>query len=105
MSPNNIFYNLPDAKKNEIFEEIVSNEKILVERITSLGQKSPADFWFDQGKDELVFLLSGEAEISFENGTKTRLVPGDYLLIPAHKKHRVEWTDEHRETIWLAIHY
>jgi len=30
---------------------------------------------------------------------------GDYLLIPAHKRHRVEWTKPDIETLWLAIHF
>ena len=28
----------------------------------------------------------------------------DYLLIAAHRRHRVEWTDAERPTIWLAMH-
>jgi cupin 2 domain-containing protein len=31
--------------------------------------------------------------------------PGDYLDIPAHRRHRVEWTDPAQPTVWLAIHY
>jgi cupin 2 domain-containing protein len=30
---------------------------------------------------------------------------GDFINIPAHQKHRVEWTEPEEETIWLAIHY
>jgi hypothetical protein len=30
---------------------------------------------------------------------------GDFLNIPAHQKHRVEWTAPNERTIWLAIHY
>lgn len=33
------------------------------------------------------------------------LMPGDYVTIPAHRRHRVEWTDQAEETIWLAVHY
>jgi cupin 2 domain-containing protein len=25
--------------------------------------------------------------------------------IPAHKRHRVEWTDSCQPTVWLALHY
>jgi cupin 2 domain-containing protein len=31
--------------------------------------------------------------------------PGDYITIPVHCKHRVEWTDPKKETIWLAVYY
>jgi hypothetical protein len=36
---------------------------------------------------------------------EVRLGPGDWLLIPAHQKHRVAWTDPEAETVWLAVHY
>jgi cupin 2 domain-containing protein len=29
--------------------------------------------------------------------------PGVFLNIPAHKKHRVEWTTPSKPTIWLAV--
>ncbi len=31
--------------------------------------------------------------------------PGDFVLITAHRRHRVEWTDRDQKTIWLALHY
>ena len=33
------------------------------------------------------------------------LYPGDHLLLRAHVRHRVEWTDDSGPTIWLAVHY
>jgi cupin 2 domain-containing protein len=105
MRQNNIFKNLPDASKEEVIEKLISNENLLIERIVSHGQKSPPDFWYDQDRNEIVFLLQGEAEISYDDGENYILVPGDYLNIPAHKKHRVERTFERGETIWLAVYY
>lgn len=105
MHVNNIFQKLPDVSREEIFENIVSNEKVTVERIISGGQHSPPDFWYDQSKNELVFLLKGSALLSFEDGGSIELMPGDYMLIEAHRKHRVEKTAGDTETIWLAIHY
>jgi len=26
------------------------------------------------------------------------------VLIPAHRRHRVEWTDARAATVWLAVH-
>jgi len=105
MRQNNIFKNLPDASKEEVIEKLISNENVLIERIVSHGQKSPPDFWYDQDRNEIVFLLQGEAEISFDDGENSILIPGDYINIPAHKKHRVEQTFEQGETIWLAVYY
>jgi cupin 2 domain-containing protein len=33
------------------------------------------------------------------------LQPGDYVHIPAHRRHRVEWTEVGQTTVWLALHY
>jgi cupin 2 domain-containing protein len=33
------------------------------------------------------------------------MMAGSYLNIPAHRRHRVEWTDPQQPTIWLLIHY
>jgi cupin 2 domain-containing protein len=52
-----------------------------------------------------VVVLRGEARLSFEDKTSVYLREGDYLNLPAHRKHRVEWTAPDRETIWLSVHY
>ena len=33
------------------------------------------------------------------------MTPGDFVNIPAHKKHRVEWTTPEASMICLAVHY
>ena len=33
------------------------------------------------------------------------LLPGDTINIPAHQKHRVEWTSPNKPTVWLAVFY
>jgi cupin 2 domain-containing protein len=53
-----------------------------------------------------VLLLSGSAAILFEGeDVPKNLVQGDYVLIPAHCKHRVIWTDRYVKTVWLAVHF
>ena len=50
-------------------------------------------------------LLTGGAGLRFDGETKVReLKPGDYLHIPAHVRHRVEWTHPSEPTVWLAVH-
>ena len=34
-----------------------------------------------------------------------RMEPGDHVHIPAHRRHRVEWTDPAQATVWLAVHH
>lgn len=90
----------------EQFEELLSRPGCRVERIVSTGQASPPDFWYDQDVGEWVALLSGAAEIQFEDEAGSRkMVPGDWITIEAHRRHRVNWTDPSQPTVWLAIHY
>lgn len=105
MNLSNLFENLPDICRAEIFETILDNSILKIERIISEGQATPLTQWYDQDWDEWVALLQGNACIMFEeDATSFVLKPGDYLYIPAHKKHRVEWTDRNEKAIWLAIH-
>ena len=75
-----------------------------IERIISTGQATPPDQWYDQEQDEWVILLQGQATVSYGDGRKVLLKAGDYLLIVAHEKHRVEQTSAAPPCIWLAIH-
>ena len=68
--------------------------------------QSPPGFWYDQDRPEWVIVLAGSAAVRFEGETAPRtLRRGDYLHIPAHARHRVEWTDKDAPTIWIAVHY
>ncbi|HSA07203.1 MAG TPA: cupin domain-containing protein [Candidatus Gastranaerophilales bacterium] len=94
---------LPDGiPEKELFEKLAQGNNVLIERIVSYGHKTPDDYWYDQNKDELVILLQGEAVILFDDEEEINLKSGDYLLIPKHKKHRVEKTSS--PCIWLAVH-
>jgi len=98
-------YDLPqEMLKSEKFESLVSSKDILIERIISSGQITPEGQWYDQSTDEWVVLLQGQAEISYSDATKVHLKSGDYLLIPAHVKHRVDFTSTEPPCIWLAVH-
>lgn len=106
MKTINIFSDIPETIPEEIFETILTSKKITIERIISKGHRSEKGFWYNQEKNEWVILLNGAARICFENQEKpVCLNPGDYILIPAHCKHQVEWTDPDNTTIWLAIFF
>ena len=103
---NNLFADIPKNLPDELTEIIATNDHIRVERIVSRGHSSPSDFWYDQDENEFVLVVAGEAQLRFEN--KKELVgmdPGDYCIIPAHERHRVEWTSPDEDTIWLAVFY
>jgi cupin 2 domain-containing protein len=55
-----------------------------------------------QGQHEWVMVLKGAARLRFEGGI-VEMRPGDFINIPAHKKHRVEWTTPNKPTNWLAV--
>jgi len=100
----NIYELSQEVYQLEKFEQIVSGKNIQIERIISTGQTTPSGQWYDQELDEWVILLQGEAELSYADDTRIRLNAGDYLLISAHKKHRVEYTSMEPSCIWLAVH-
>jgi len=102
---NNIFDAIPKSIKSEIFETFIDSHNVQIERIISKGHSSPESGWYDQDKNEWVMILKGAAVLLFEDETTTKLKPGDFIDIPAHKKHRVSWTEPDTETIWLAVHY
>jgi len=102
----NLFQNLPDEIPEELFEEIESGKSFRLERIVSDGHKSSPGFWYDQPQQEWVILLQGAARIELDNeNDHVELGPGDYLLIPAGRRHRVAWTTPDTKTVWLAIHF
>lgn len=100
----NLFKLPSDLPAEEIFEPLLPDNGVLIERIISTGQASPPDFWYDQERDEWVVLLQGKAMLAWQDSQSTELNPGDWVFIPAHKQHRVEWTSQDPPCIWLAVH-
>jgi len=106
MKPVNLFADIPKVFEKEIFETLAKSPNLKIERILSQGQATPPGQWYDQDWNEWVILLKGRAGLLFDGETNIiELSPGDYLNIPAHRRHRVEWTDSQQPTVWLAIHY
>ena len=102
----NILSDIHKKHREEILEEIVSSGNVKVERIVSRGHETPEGRWYDQDRNEFVVVLNGEAELLFEEGNqRIKMIKGDYIVIPAHVKHRVERTHPRRNTIWLAVYY
>lgn len=102
---SNIFDAIPVNIEAEIFETLVQNGTVKIERILSKGHTSPESGWYDQNRNEWIIILKGEAVLLFADESTVKLKTGDFINIPAHKKHKVKWTDPEIETIWLAVHY
>ena len=108
MKPNsrNLFANLAASRDADQLAELLAAPGLRLERIVSLGQTTPPGEWLDQSQAEWVIVLRGAAKISFEGESGARdLRSGDYVIIPAHCRHRVDWTAPDEPTIWLALHY
>ena len=105
LSVGNLFAGLPAGIADEHFDLLATGADVRIERIVSTGQASPPGFWYDQAEDEFVVLLTGAAELRFEDGDRrVRLAPGDWIDIPAGVRHRVEFTQADPPTVWLAVH-
>ncbi|MCA9246641.1 MAG: cupin domain-containing protein [Planctomycetales bacterium] len=101
----NLFDRIPVDSCGEFLETLHVTSTARIERIVSHGHASPESFWYDQPRDEWVVVLAGAAKIEFEGEADlVEMKPGDYLLIPAHRRHRVAWTAAEEATVWLAVH-
>jgi cupin 2 domain-containing protein len=104
MTAPNLFADLPARLPAELFTTLLDAGAVRIERIVSHGHASPDGFWYDQDRAEWVVVLRGAARLRFESEI-VEVRPGDFVNIPAHVKHRVEWTTPDEPTVWLAVHY
>jgi cupin 2 domain-containing protein len=88
----NLFDDLPRQADQELFTELLCRNGVRIERIVSTGQFTPTDKPYNQEDDEWVLLLSGSAGLWIEGEGDRDLRPGDHVLIPAYRPHRVRWT-------------
>jgi hypothetical protein len=100
----NLLVGLGSGEGAERFETLLTAAGARIERIVSWGQASPEGFWYDQAWDEWVLVVQGGAGVRCEGEDVRELGPGDWLWLPAGCRHRVEWTELGRPTVWLAVH-
>ena len=73
----NLLSPLPDAHAAEQVATLLARPGLRVERIVSLGQASPPEFWYDQPEGEWVLVLAGAAKLRFAEEPEARLLrPG-----------------------------
>jgi cupin 2 domain-containing protein len=100
----NLFASLPAVGAAEEFSTLTTHAGVRVERIVSRGHVTPDGEWYDQAWAEWVAVVEGAAELTLADPEEVvRLGRGDTFFIPAHRRHRVTWTDD--PTIWLAVHW
>jgi cupin 2 domain-containing protein len=96
---------IPAELPDELVSVLATGGGVRIERIVSRGHRSPQGFWYDQDEHEFVLLVAGEARIEIEGQAARELRPGQWLVLPAHLRHRVAFTAEDRDTIWLAVFF
>lgn len=102
----NLFSPLPTQLPEEVSQMLVNSASVRIERVVSHGHASPVGFWYDQDENEWVIVLKGRAKLQFQGDEKLlEMGPGDFVNIPAHQRHRVQWTTDQEPTIWLAVFY
>src|SRR5437868_172940 len=103
MTPN-LFTDLSRHLPDELFSTLLDAVNVRIERVVSYGHASPEGFWYDQDQHEWVVVLKGAARLRFEGEEQpVEMKPGDFFNVPAHKKHRVEWTRRVRRSGWQCI--
>ena len=104
MSLSNLFSDIPTPLPVELFQTLLTTPNFRIERIVSHGHASPPDFWYEQDQHEWVLLIQGAARLRFQDEV-IEMSPGDFVNLPAHKRHRVAATTLDEPTIWLAMYY
>ena len=103
---SNLFDDLPVRLPAERIDVLISAPGVRVERIVSTGHVTAPGEWLEQDTDEWVVVLRGRARLRIESeAAPLDLHPGHHVLLRAHVRHRVEWTDDVGPTVWLAVHY
>ena len=102
----NLFDDVPRELPAERIDVLLETPTLRLERIVSTGHATPPGEWYDEDRDEWVVVLRGRARLRIEGEAADRaLGVGDHLLLRAHVRHRVEWTDPTTPTVWLALYY
>ena len=102
----NLFADAPANLPDELFTVLLERSGLRIERIVSHGHASPPGFWYDQEQNEWVLVLQGAARLRFEDQDQSiDMMPGDFVDIAGHRRHRVEWSTPDEPTIWLAVFY
>lgn len=99
----NLFSRPQTGEANEQIHPLLEGQNFNLEHIISYGQATELGFWYDQPLPEWVALVRGRASLNFEGKGMLELSSGDYLIIPARLRHRVEYCTA--DAVWLALHF
>ncbi|HZZ26939.1 MAG TPA: phosphoribosylaminoimidazole carboxylase [Pirellulales bacterium] len=102
----NLLADIPASLPEELVQTLLRAPAVQIVRVVSQGHASPDGFWYDQDENEFVVLISGAARLMFEDQAEPlEMVAGSCVNIPAHRRHRIDWTDPAQPTVWLGVFY
>jgi cupin 2 domain-containing protein len=90
------------SPQGERYHELLAAAGVRIARIESNAHSSAEDFWYDQDDDEWVAIIAGDAVLELADGTWHAMGTGDWIVIPAHTRHRIVGTSD--RTLWLAVY-
>lgn len=92
-----------DLSEGESVQELFAGKGFRLERVVSKGHVTPKGQWCQEPFDKWVAVIEGQGEIMYEDMSVDLLCSGDYVLIPAHTRHRVTMTSQSPECVWLSV--
>ncbi|MEN3974173.1 cupin domain-containing protein [Emcibacter sp. SYSU 3D8] len=99
----NLFADVHAHLADEQILDLVAAPGIRITRIVSTGHVTD---WQTSDEDEWVLVLQGSGTLRFAGNDRMLVLgPGEWCHIPAGARHRVEETDPHQPTVWLAVHF
>jgi cupin 2 domain-containing protein len=101
----NVFEGIPGELPEELIETLAESAQVRIERIVSKGHMTPEGEWYDQAEAEFVLLVQGQARLEFEGSRALEMKSGDWVVIPAGERHRVNWTSTEPEAVWVCVFY
>jgi cupin 2 domain-containing protein len=99
MRATNLFDASDPPESGERFEPVGRLGSVELERIVSSARPELGEY--NQPHDEWALLVRGTARLELAED-EVDLVAGDYVLLPAHTRHRVIETSE--GALWLSLH-
>jgi len=102
----NLFSPVAQADAAETVDVLLARPGLRLERIVSFWPGKPAGFLVRPAGSRVGAVAEGAALLRFaDEAEPRRLMPGDFVEIAPHRRHRVDWTDPEQPTLWLAVFY
>lgn len=102
MTNGEVFKDLPE---DSVVEQLCQAKGFRVERVVSYGDCSPEGRWYDLDCDAWVVMIRGGVTLQLDEPEETKYVAtGDWIFLPAHRRHRVESSSKEPPAIWLAVY-